>query len=274
MKTAITVIISLLAFATSIGQDARKLDTIYTNEKMNLALFFPTNIRQGIVGAKNFVFTYNREHAQPLGLLKATKGNQSNLLVVTTDGKVYSYIIKYADSLKEVNRFISFSESIGHEHQRKALVIHDTIKRDSNLVVHKQYSKTFLEKSSIAILKQPERKNYIKRKKGMSLAIRNMVYYEDLVFIQFEIKNESGIAFEIDYLKLAMVIGNGKRRASYQSVPLKPQYVHNMPNKTTHAETSRFVYVLPKFTLGDNEKLEFRLKELKGNRQMTFRRKL
>ncbi|PIB38311.1 DUF4138 domain-containing protein [Maribacter sp. 4G9] len=263
-------ILGNIAFA----QESQQLDTIYANEKMNLALFFPTNIRQGIVGANNFVFSYNRERAQPLGLLKATKGKQSNLLVVTTDGKVYSYIIKYADSLKELNRFVSFSESIGHEHQREPLVIRDTIQLDSNMVVHKQYPKTFLEKSSTAILKQSERKNISKRKDGMSLAIKNLVYYEDLVFMQFEIKNESGIDFDIDYLKVALVIGNEKRRASYQSVPLKPQYVYKMPEKTRHAETSRFVYVLPKFTLGDNEKLELRLKELKGNREMILRRRL
>ncbi|MFS4449014.1 DUF4138 domain-containing protein [Maribacter sp. 2307UL18-2] len=274
MKTGILTIIVLLTFLSSIGQETKKPDTIYANEKMNLALFFPTNIRQGIVGANNFVFSYNRERAQPLGLLKATKGKESNLLVVTTDGKVYSYIIKYADSLKEMNRFVFFSESIGHEHQRESLVIRDTIKLDSSLVVHKQYSKAFLEKSSKAILKRPERKNIIKRKEGMSLAIKNMVYFEDLVFMQFEIKNESGIDFDIDYLKVALAIGNEKRRASYQSVPLKPQYVHEMPKTIKHGQTSRFVYVITKFTLGDNEKLELRLKELKGNRELVLRRKL
>ena len=274
MKTTIITFISFLTLHMSSAQETKKLDTIYANEKMNLALFFPTNIRQGIVGAENFVFSYNRERAQPLGLLKATKGDQSNLLVVTTDGKVYSYIIEYAASLTEMNRFVPISESIGHEHQRKPLVVPDTIKSDSSLVVKKQYPTAFLEKSCIALLKQPERKNIIKRKEGLSLAIKNMVYYEDLVFVQFEIKNESGIDFDIDYLKLAMVIGNNKRKASYQSVPLVPRYVHNMPKKTRHAESSRFVYVMPKFTLGENEKLQLGLKELKGNRELIMKTRL
>ena len=273
MKTYIITIIASLTLLSSNGQETSKLDTIYANEKMNLALFFPTNIRQGIVGAENFVFSYNRERAQPLGLLKATKGNPSNLLVVTIDGKVYSYIIKYSKELTEMNRFVSVSESIGHEQRRLPLVIRDTIQSDSNSVVKKQYSNDFLERSCIALLKQPERKSIIKRKEGMLLGITNMVYYEDLVFVQFEIKNESGVDFDIDYLKVAMVIGNDKRRASYQSVPLVPQFIFKMPNKTRHGETSRFVYVIPKFTLGDNEKLELSLKELKGNRELALRRK-
>ncbi|WP_299529743.1 DUF4138 domain-containing protein [Ulvibacterium sp.] len=271
-----TLLIMLLAILGSISfaQEPKQLDTIYANEKMNLALFFPTNIRQGIVGAENFIFTYNRERPQTLGLLKAAKGKQSNLLVVTTDGKVYSYIIKYSDNLSEMNRFISFSESIGHELQRETLIARDTIKPDSDSNIKKQYPKAFLEKSCIALLEQPERKNINKRKQGVSLSIKNMVYYGDLVFIQFEIKNESGIDFDIDYLKLALVIGNDKRKASYQSVPLISRYVHSLPRKTSHGETSRFVYVIPKFTLGDNEKLELRLKELKGNRKLILRRRL
>ncbi|WP_422082187.1 DUF4138 domain-containing protein [Ulvibacterium sp.] len=258
----------------SVAQEKQTLDTIYANSTMNLALFFPTNIRQGIVGSENFVFSYNRDRAQPLGLLKATKGNPSNLLVITTDGKVYSYIIKHSVNLTEMNRFVSVDESIGHEHQRLPPVIRDTIISNSSKNVRKQYPEVFLERSCAAILEQRERKNIMKRKGGMSLAIKNMVYYEDLVFLQFEIKNESGIDFNIDYLKVALVIGNDKRKASYQSVPLVPQYIFKMPDKIRHGETSRFVYVIPKFTLGDNEKLKLSLKEFRGNRELVLRQKL
>ena len=101
-----------------------------------------------------------------------------------------------------------------------------------------------------------------------------MIYYEDLVFMQFEISNQSGIDFDIDYLKVAMVIGNDKRKASYQSVPLVPRYVYEIPRKTRHGQIARFVYVIPKFTLGDNEKLELVLKELKGNRELVLRRRI
>lgn len=47
------------------------LDTIYANDTKNVALFFPEPIRQGVTGADNFVFTYNREKEQYFGLLQA-----------------------------------------------------------------------------------------------------------------------------------------------------------------------------------------------------------
>jgi hypothetical protein len=93
----------------------KTLDTIYANDKKNVALFFPNSIRQGVTGAEHFVFTYNREKEQYFGLLQATPGEESNLITVTNNGQVYSYILKYAEKLPKLNYFISQDESIGIE---------------------------------------------------------------------------------------------------------------------------------------------------------------
>ncbi|WP_350292680.1 DUF4138 domain-containing protein [uncultured Croceitalea sp.] len=273
MKTRILTLAFTLTVLAAYARKNKKLDTIYANEKMNLALFFPNNIRQGIVGSDNFIFTYSRELGQPLGLLKATKGEPSNLLVVTTDGKVYSYIIKYSDALIELNRFVTITESIGHEHKREKPIVQDSIQPKVKKVLKKKYDTSFLEASCTKLLEQPERKNMVKRKNELSLGITNMVYYEDLVFLQLEVKNKSGIDFDVDYLKVAIVSGNSKLKASYQSVPLTPVYIHKMPDKTKHSQTSRFVYVISKFTLADDEKLQLNLKELHGNRELILKRR-
>ena len=66
------------------------LDTIYANDTKNVALFFPEPIRQGITGSDNFVFTFNREKEQYLGLLQAKPGKESNLLVINENGAIFS----------------------------------------------------------------------------------------------------------------------------------------------------------------------------------------
>lgn len=286
MKQILLIKMILGLAMVSFAREAQPLDTLYANEKMNLALFFPSEIRQGIVGADNFVFSYNKDKGQTLGLLKASKGTLSNLLVITSDGNVYSYIIQYAEVLNELNRFVTLSERIGDENKGKMMasperdsipssVLHATsILKNSIKIERKKYSPQFLQKSCATLLQRPERRNNVKRKDGISLGIKNLVYYEDLVFLQLELKNDSGIDYEIDDLKVAVVSGHDKRKASFQSLPLNSQYVFKIPNKIRNGETSRFVYVLPKFTLGDNEKLELRLSELKGNRELVFRRRL
>ena len=79
----ILILLSLGLFSQSHATNTKTLDTIYANSTMTMALFFPSDIKQGITGSEHFVFTYNREKEQNLGLLKAVKGNPSNLLVIT-----------------------------------------------------------------------------------------------------------------------------------------------------------------------------------------------
>ena len=283
MKQILLIKMILGLAMVSFAREAQPLDTLYANEKMNLALFFPSEIRQGIVGADNYVFSYNKDKGQTLGLLKASKGTLSNLLVITTDGNVYSYIIQYAEVLNELNRFVTLSERIGDENKGEirasperdsipSLAIHAaSIPKDLIQIEKKKYSPQFLQKSCATLLQRSEQRNIVKRKDGISLGIKNFVYYEDLVFLQLELKNDSGIEYEIDDLKVAVVSGNDKHKTSYQSLTLNSQYVFKMPDKIRHGGTSRFVYVIPKFTLGNNEKLELCLSELKGNRDLVLR---
>ncbi len=271
MKTMIISLVSLCFTILVQANNQKPLDTIYANEKMNTALFFPSNIRQAITGSENILFTYNREQGQNLGLLKATVKSMSNLLVITTDGRVYSYIIKYAEKLTKLNYFLSVSQSIGNENRepKKTLAKAEQQRNISTENIYKESiankkEQDFLQKSSIALLKLPERKNKVKRKKGISLAIKNKVYHGDYVYIQFEIKNNSEIDFDINYLKLYKVNGNKKRKASYQELIIKPIFMYNLPDKVRYGETARFVYVLPKFTLDKNEKVLVKLNEQQG----------
>ena len=115
MKNYLFISAFVLVSTFTKAQNILALDTIYANDQKNVALFFPEPIRQGITGSDNFVFSYNRENEQYLGLLQAKPGKESNLLVVNKDGSVFSYIIKYKERLSKLNYFIPMSSSIGNE---------------------------------------------------------------------------------------------------------------------------------------------------------------
>lgn len=61
-----------------------------------------------------------------------------------------------------------------------------------------------------------------------------------------------------------------RRKASYQSLQLKEIYKYKMPNSVQIGQSHKFVYVLPKFVLGDNEKLQIELQELNGSRRVVL----
>ncbi len=103
MKPIILSLIFNFAIAITSAQHSDALDTIYANDQNNVALFFPEPIRQGITGSENFVFTYNREKEQYFGLLQATPGKESNLLIINQNGAIFSYIVRYKKQLSKLN---------------------------------------------------------------------------------------------------------------------------------------------------------------------------
>lgn len=262
MKILITSL-SLIFSMSIVAQ--QPLDTIYANDKKNVALFFPNPIRQGITGASHFIFTYNREKEQYFGLLQAKLGTESNLLTVTSDGSVYSYILKYSEKLPELNYFINEDESIGSELPIK-------IKQRPKVKPLNEYANriTHFQKFSEYLLKSNFERIETKRKKGIKVQLQKIAYDASEVYLVIEVKNKSGIDFEIDYLNVYRTNGNKKRKASYQRLQQEVLYKHKLPFFITVGKSQCFVYVIPKFVLGDNEKLMLELKELKGSRKVVL----
>lgn len=260
-------ILTILLVGISLNAQ-QKLDTIYANEHKNVALFFPQPIRQGITGASNFVFTYNREKEQYFGLLQAQPGTESNLLAVTNDGQVYSYILKYRKELDKLNYFVTGVESIGNE-------VRKTVKEKPTIqpISEGQKKVLFFEKFSKYLLKLTPKNLKTKQNKGLKLRLQRMVYQGNEVYLVMEFSNNSGIDFEIDYINVYRTNGNKKRKASYQKLEQHIIHRFQFPSMLKNRYSSRFVLTLPKFVLGDNEKLELELKELKGNRKILLEQK-
>lgn len=256
-----TILALFMLFSMTVS--AQKLDTIYANDNKNVALFFPKPIRQGITGASSFVFTYNREKEQYFGLLQAKPGIESNLLTVTNDGKVYAYILKYKKELSKLNYFIDESESIGNEIPK---VIHNAPTIPT--IYEQEISTKYYRKFADYVLKKSSKRLATKRKKGLWLQLQNQIYNGNEVYLGLALKNNSGIDLQVDYIKVFKVNGNKKRKSSYQKLEMKPVYKFQVPNVVKNYLTEKFVLVLPKFVLGDTEKLLIEVREKKGNRKL------
>lgn len=268
MKT-ILFIFSILLLGQIRAQD---LNTIGANERQVVALFFPDEIRQAVVGSSDFTFSYNKENPQHVGLLQGVKGTESNLLVITASDEVFCYVLKYSRTLDTLTYFIPRKERIG---LKKPFIISPikndvTIKIDSpstkssqtdsqnRLAYYKKFSKFHLRHNGNSLQR--------KRKKGMVLRLKDVIYDRTEVYVLIEIKNKSGIDFEMDYLKLFKVNGNKRKKSSYQKIEMKTIYEHNLPKIIRKGESRDFVLTVPKFTFGDTEKLLLELKEYRGNR--------
>ena len=267
MKNFIFIAIFLVGTVQSIAQQSFKLDTIYANDQKNVALFFPEPIQQGITGSTNFVFTYNREKQQYFGLLQATPGEESNLLVVNKDGSVFSYIIKYRERLSKLNYFIPMSNSIGNERS----IANDSIKvanSEPNIANRYHYYKRFCTylldiKQGMGSLK--------KRMEGIAMSVENIVFYKNELYFVIQIKNNSSLDYDLNFLSLSIETRQKGKKKSLQKLYQEPLFRYNMPSRIAKNETIRLVYVLPKFSLSNERRAVLELNERDGERNLKLK---
>jgi len=265
MKSLYYLPILFLSLATTYAQS----DTLYVNDTYVLALIFPEPISRAVTGHSNYTFSYNTDTPGRLGLLQGHSGTDSNLLVLTRDGLAYSYYLTYRKQPIKSHRFVNNNDAIGNVLIKKRLDSLDQEEKSisqnitqTDSVQYRKVSNHFLERNA-AVLKA-------KRKDGIVLRLRNVAYFGKETYIVLELENKSNIDFEVDFIQLFKVHGNPRKKSSYQKLSLEPLYSYKSPYLVKVGHMERFVYVVPKFILADQEKLLMELWEKHGSRTLTL----
>lgn len=265
MKRYILTSIISYVFVITNAQEKIILDTIYANDQKNVALFFPEPIRQGITGSDNFIFTYNRDKEQYFGLLQATPGKESNLLVINRNGAIFSYIVRYKKQLSKLNYFITTSSSIGNEKPSSNLPI---VGKEVNSVSKSDY---YLRACNYLVQRKQSFKNLQKRYEGIELSIKNIVFDKEELYFVLQIKNTSTLDYDLNFLEISIQTKQKGKKKSLQRIYQKPLFVYNRPTRIAENETVRMVYVLPKFSLSNDRIVVIELNENNGERNLELK---
>ncbi|MFB9053093.1 DUF4138 domain-containing protein [Formosa undariae] len=258
---------SVTTFAQGTIHKNIAVDTIYANDTKNVALFFPEPIRQGITGADHFIFTFNRETENHLGLLQAKPGKESNLLVINKNGSIFSYIVKYKRELSQFNYFIPLSNSIGNE-RPETLNPKPTDSVEPKINSRDYYYQRFCD---YLLERQQNLGKINKQYQGIELSVDNIVFDTEELYFVIQIKNKSSLDFDLNFLKLSVETRQKGKQKSLQRLYFEPIYIQNMPSKIARQETTKLVYVLPKFSLSNDRRAILELNEKKGERNIELK---
>ncbi len=104
---------TLLFFTTSsiIAKENNLPIPVTVNESITVTLFFPSEIKKVIEPAVNYKFEY--EQNGTMGTLMARKGVASNLTVITKDGSIFSFLLKYDQEVDNFTYVLSSDQAIG-----------------------------------------------------------------------------------------------------------------------------------------------------------------
>lgn len=256
------ILIGVLLFTKSMPAQAI-LDTVYANDKKNVAMFFPEPIRQGITGSDNFIFTFNREKEQYFGLLQATPGNDSNLLIINRNGSIFSYIIKYKEDLSKLHYFIPQSQSIGNE-KSTTKILFSSEPLDLKTTNHDYY-----RRACVYLLAHKRKIHALKKSnQGIILSVENIVFDKEELYFVIRIENTSSLDYDLNFLNLSIDTRKKGKKKSLQSINRHPLFKFDVPQKIKEKEIKKLVYILPKFSLSNERHVVLELKEKNGERDL------
>ncbi|MUP46527.1 DUF4138 domain-containing protein [Gramella sp. BOM4] len=263
MKSITSFVLGIIA---TVVMAQKSPDVIYCNDFQNVAIVMDTPIAQAVTGSEDFVFSYNQTAADSLGLLQGRPGKDSNLLIRTTDGGLYTYILRYTDSLQQFIHFIGSDKMVnkqieleknGLERSEQVFACKPTSKKTEEL---RKLSKYYLNRTSILLGRTSNQ--------GLKMKVEGMYHFKEQVYLVINLKNGSGIDYKIEDLRLTKLHGSKKRKSSFQELFLKDVFRFEFPDQINRGMTVRFVMVYPKFTLGNHDRLQLEMSEADGSRYL------
>ena len=283
-----------------IFEDGQRI--LYFNPRKNVSVFFPQTIRQGIAGSENVTFTYNTSKPQFFGILKGIKSSDSNLLVITTDGQIYSFLLRYQYEIPNQNYFITPGESIGNENPNITPVT-EAIANDMEIgesalkpaLQERNYDPNFSDFETVDYRKTPrdtsylyynkDRMDYMRlyssnltsriKSRGLSvsdndikLSLLSINYKYNEMYFTMEIENNSGVDYDVNLLDISVANNKKRKKKSAQTILKKPLFTYQLLSRIPRESVKRIVYVLPKFSINDEKKVIIELNEFGGERNL------
>ncbi|WP_281765053.1 DUF4138 domain-containing protein [Neptunitalea lumnitzerae] len=234
------------------------------NAHQVVMLVFPEPIRQAVVGDAHFVFTYNKESGQYMGLLQGTEGVDSNLFVITTSGTIYSYTLAYKAQLEQTYYKVLKPEHISKEKQPDVKV--QTFEHGLSRSEVKKY-----DSACERLLQYHGGKVKTRRRKKLRLRLEEWKYVGNQMYLVVSLKNKSDIDFKVGDVRVLVSRGRKGKKSSYQELELPVSYRYLEPEKIVAGGESRWVLVLPKMVVGTHEELKLEVGEVMGNRSLELR---
>ena len=229
--------------------------TITYNKTTNL--IFPYSIKSVDRGSRD-VLAQKAKGVENILLVKAGRENftETNLSVITSDGKLYSFILNYSNNPSLLN--ISFTK--------------DTTLEETVPLLQSENNEAQLQLTTERIANEKRVLHGIKDYKYRIKLQLNGIYIKgDIVFYQMEIKNHSNINYDIDMLRFFIHDEKKSKRTASQEIEMRPLYVYGDTSVIKGGLKNILVFALPKFTIPDKKYLSIQLMEKDGGRHLQLR---
>ncbi|TYR37405.1 conjugative transposon protein TraN [Sphingobacterium phlebotomi] len=264
MKHLITLLTLVCAcFLNVSGQDAVSVKARYIIDNNTLditwhkttVLIFPAAIKSADRG-DSYILAEQPEGVENILKVKAGKRffQESNLHVVTTDGKVYAFTVNYADYPS------TFTIDVGR-HPPHSPVTFEGVSLNSRDI-----------ELAVATIKGIE--PFVRRVKssrhGMELRLEGIFIKGDVLFLRYNLKNKTQIRYDSTPPRFFIRDKKRAKRTAVQDTEVEPLTVHY--NGAPEADDGQTITVaFEKFTIAESKNFVTEFREHGGDRTLDCR---
>ena len=231
-------------------------------------ILFPAEVRYVDLGSPNLI-AGKADGAENVIRVKSTvKGFQgeTNMSVITEDGCFYTFNVRYADEPLllnvEMTDIIHDGESANRPNNAQEVYLNE-LGSESPMLVR------LIMKS---IYRQDRRtvKHIGSKRFGVQYLLKGIYTHGGLIYFHTEIRNQSHIPFDVDYMTWKIVDKKVAKRTAVQEQVVLPLRAQNYVTCVPGGKNERTVFAMTKFTIPDGKQLVVELCEKNGGRHQSF----
>jgi conjugative transposon TraN protein len=218
-------------------------------------LIFPYAVKSVDKGSKDIMVQIAKGVENILQVKAAVQGfRETNLTVITADGKLYSYVVNYTERPIALNVQAAFKTG-STAGQAKFSIINDN---EANV-------QDFAEQVST---KSPVLNGFKDSRYNISLKLEGIYIKGQMLYFQLGLENSSNINYDIEQLRFFIRDQKKAKRTATQETELQPQQVTGNARIIRGQSRQTIVAGIPKFTIPDKKILIIQLMEKQGGRNL------
>ena len=231
-------------------------------------IIFPSSVRYVDLGSPNLI-AGKADGAENVIRVKTTVKDfreETNMSVITESGSFYTFNVKYAEEPlllniemkdfihdgSEVNRpnnaLDIYLKELGCESPKLVHLISKSIHKDNRRHIKHIGSKAF----------------------GIQYLLKGIYTHNGLLYFHTEIKNQSNVPFDVDYITWKIVDKKVAKRTAVQEQIVLPLRAQNYATLVPGKKSERTVFTMAKFTIPDDKCIVVELNEKNGGRHQSF----
>jgi conjugative transposon TraN protein len=256
----VMVYLLITTISVSAQQTSRNNFSKIESDSLLIAYFktttivFPFAIKSVDKGSQDILVQKAKGLENILQIKAAQKGFlQTNLTVVTSDRKLYSFVVSYDEASPLLNLSLNKTKSDGQEIYFSDESIND---------------KEVQEYSKLAFYNKKKLRGEKESQYDIDLCLNGIFIRDAVLYYRIKVANNSKINYDIDQLRFFIRDTKKVKRTASQEIEIPPIYILNNTVKIDGDTENTFVFALPKFTIPDKKYLAIQLMEKNGGRHV------